>query len=181
MKARHKDTGEIIELAQEGIISCDGRRYCWHQVELIPEPIDDFKPSLPSDLDEAAEEYGRNTFINECMENGVCDDHDLSDAFKAGAEWRDAQIPKLPDNVDEAAFAYENAQWEAGIKDCGYCPQDVYDAFKAGAEWMAGQGYTFETIMQEDDVDELVPTCPDMYNHGYSCGDKVIVQIRKKQ
>ena len=132
MKARHKDTGEIIELAQEGIISCDGRRYCWHQVELIPEPIDDFKPSLPSDL-------------------------------------------------DEAAFAYENAQWEAGIKDCGYCPQDVYDAFKAGAEWMAGQGYTFETIMQEDDVDELVPTCPDMYNHGYSCGDKVIVQIRKKQ
>ena len=90
------------------------------------------EPSLPSDLDEAAEEYGRNAFINECMENGVCDDHDLSDAFKAGAEW------------------------------------------------MAGQGHAFETIMQEDDVDELVPTCPDMYNLGYSCGDKVIVQIRKK-
>lgn len=49
------------------------------------------EPSLPSDLDEAAEEYGRNTFINECMENGVCDDHDLSDAFKAGAEWMAGQ------------------------------------------------------------------------------------------
>ena len=47
--------------------------------------------SLPSNLDEVAEEYGRNTFINECMENGVCDDHDLSDAFKAGAEWMAGQ------------------------------------------------------------------------------------------
>ena len=58
--------------------------------------------------------------------------------------------------------------------------EDFVDAFKAGAEWMAGQGYTFETIMQEDDLDELVPTCPDMYRHGYSYCDKVIVQIRKK-
>ena len=54
MKARHKDTGEIIELAEEGIISRDGRRFCWYQVELIPEPIDECKPSLPSNLDEAA-------------------------------------------------------------------------------------------------------------------------------
>ena len=46
MKARHKDTGEIIELAEEGIISHDGRRFCWYQVELIPEPIDEFSPSL---------------------------------------------------------------------------------------------------------------------------------------
>ena len=49
--------------------------------------LTDSQPSLPSNLDEAAEEYGRDTFINECMENGVCDGHDLSDAFKAGAEW----------------------------------------------------------------------------------------------
>ena len=49
------------------------------------------QPSLPSNLDEAAKEYGRNTFINECMENGVCDNHDLSDAFKAGAEWMAGQ------------------------------------------------------------------------------------------
>ena len=91
MKARHKDTGEIIELTEEGIISCNGRKYCLHQVELLPEPIDVVQPSLPSNLDEAAKEYGRNTFINECMENGVCDDHDLSDAFKAGAEWMAGQ------------------------------------------------------------------------------------------
>lgn len=79
MKARHKDTGEIIELAEEGIISCDGRRFCWYQVELIPEPIDDFKHSLPSDIDEAAiqahirlEEGEGLSFLN---------------IFKAGAEW----------------------------------------------------------------------------------------------
>ncbi len=41
MKARLKDTGEIIELAEQGIISHDGRRFCWYQVELIPEPIDE--------------------------------------------------------------------------------------------------------------------------------------------
>ena len=56
MKARHKDTGEIIELAEEGIISRDGRRFCWYQVELIPEPIDECKPSLPSNLDSLQQE-----------------------------------------------------------------------------------------------------------------------------
>lgn len=95
---------------------------------------------------------------------------------------RKIQSPFLPSDLDEAAkkIAY-------GV--CKQLPNGtekdsiVYYAIlaaKAGAEWMAGQGYTFETIMQEDEVDELVPTCPDMYNHGYSDGDKVIVQILKK-
>lgn len=83
--------------------------------------------------------------------------------------------PSLPSNLDEAAEKF------AHFYDNGTCDGVAQECFKAGAEWMAGQGQTFETIMQEDDVDELVPTCPDMYNYGYSCGDKVIVQIRKKQ
>lgn len=138
MKARHKDTGEIIELTEEGIISCNGRKYCWHQVELLPEPVDVVQPSLPSNLDEAAEEYGRNTFINECMKYGVCDGHDLSDAFKAGAEW------------------------------------------------MAGQGYTkeetvyFERLCDENRIMvDLGWGEPE--RGGFNPGDKVIVQIRKKQ
>ena len=96
------------------------------------------QPSLPSDLDEAAKEYGRNTFINECMENGVCDNHDLSDAFKAGAEW------------------------------------------------MAGQGYTkeetvyFERLCDENRIMvDLGWGEPE--RGGFNPGDKVIVQIRKKQ
>lgn len=87
MKARHKDTGEIIELAEEGIISCDGRRFCWHQVELIPEPIDEFKPSsLPSNLDEAADAYSENILANgEDMFDAI------ADGFRAGAEWMAGQ------------------------------------------------------------------------------------------
>lgn len=110
MKARHKDTGEIIELAEEGIISRDGRRFCWYQVELIPEPIDECKPSLPSNLDETAEEYGRNTFINECMENGVYDDHDLSDAFKAGAKYQSSKdLAIVNDNIVRAVKCMEQS------------------------------------------------------------------------
>lgn len=81
MMARHKDTGEIIELAEEGIISHDGRHFCWHQVELIPEPIDECKSSLPSDLNDAAFDYAEL-----CKYDGVdkllCAEH-----FKDGARW----------------------------------------------------------------------------------------------
>lgn len=93
MKARHKDTGEIIELAEEGIISCDGRRFCWYQVELIPEPIDDFKPSIPSDLDEAAEEWCKTNHKGIAL-SADKKSHYLAegkDAFKAGAEWMAGQ------------------------------------------------------------------------------------------
>ena len=94
MKARHKDTGEIIELAEEGIISCDGRRFCWYQVELIPEPIDDFKPSLPDNLDEAARKYGHEEpILPEGYNDGDIPFYErwTADAFKTGAEWMAGQ------------------------------------------------------------------------------------------
>ena len=89
MKARHKDTGEIIELAEEGIISRNGRRFCWYQVELIPEPIDECEPSLPSNLDEAAE---NSWAVYEYRESprglySTC----YLDGFKDGAEWMAGQ------------------------------------------------------------------------------------------
>ncbi|MBO4924459.1 MAG: hypothetical protein J5382_10115 [Bacteroidales bacterium] len=138
------------------------------------------KPSLLSDLDEAAEEY--EDWVESYSQSDFPTCVSFRQAFKAGAEWRDAQIPKLPDNVDEAAFAYENAQWEAGIKDCGYCPQDVYDAFKAGVEWMAGQGVTVDGIITKVgcklDVETTEYIIPE--ESEFERGDKVIVQIRKK-
>ena len=94
MKARHKDTGEIIELAEEGIISHDGRRFCWYQVELLPEPIDECKPSLPSNLDEAAEEFSDGEWDGLHDEDGnplYTQDY-IEYAFKAGAEWMAEQI-----------------------------------------------------------------------------------------
>lgn len=90
--------------------------------------------------------------------------------------------PSLPFNLDEAAQKVEDYYDVGEEHGYLYCHRgDIKDAFKAGAEWMAEQGYAFETTMQEDDLNELVPTCPDMHNHGYSCGDKVIIQIRKKE
>ena len=88
MKARHKDTGEIIELAEEGILSSDGRRFCWYQVELLPEPIDEVQPSLPSNLDEAEFNYVKS------LENAPADQGEelmICEAFKAGAEWMAGQ------------------------------------------------------------------------------------------
>ena len=41
MKARNKETGEIIDLAQE-VIGHKGERFQWFQLELIPEPYDEF-------------------------------------------------------------------------------------------------------------------------------------------
>lgn len=41
MKARIKETGEIVDLAQE-VIGHKGERFQWFQLELIPEPYDEF-------------------------------------------------------------------------------------------------------------------------------------------
>jgi hypothetical protein len=89
--------------------------------------------------------------------------------------------PSLPSGFDKAAIERmrdpDMYLSDATIEEIG---DALLKMAHFGAEWIAGQGYTFETTMQEDDLGELVPTCPDMYNHGYSCGDKVMVQIRKK-
>lgn len=101
-----------------------------------------------------------------------CNVEDIAEMCNMALDGKFGELPSLPSDLDEAAEKYCSANTPLGAT-CRAC-------FRDGAEWMAGQGYTFETIMQEDDVDELVPTCPDMYNHGYSCSDKVIIQIRKK-
>ena len=59
MKAKLKETGEVIDLAEEGIIARDGRRFAWYQVDLIPEPMDRFcYPAKPMEK----KEYPDNLF-----------------------------------------------------------------------------------------------------------------------
>lgn len=58
MKAKHRETGEIFDLAEEGIIARDGRHFCWHQVDLLPEPIDE-KPSAVERVMENMKELGK--------------------------------------------------------------------------------------------------------------------------
>lgn len=116
MKARHKDTGEIIDLAEEGIITHDGRRFCWHQVELIPEPIDECTPSLPSNMDKAAEEYAWK------KEGPLADGERLSytfnpriDAFKAGAEWMAGQGETHEAEIIESV-PFGRTKWQRCVK-----------------------------------------------------------------
>jgi len=125
MKARHKDTGEIIELAEEGIISHDGRRFCWYQVELIPEPIDEVKPSLPSNLDEVTMDFAREL-----------------DFFLYGS-YTPERFPNSMQVRDEHSGLKVN-DWKCWVNRPELRIEMVKHFFtigkQVGAEWMAGQG-----------------------------------------
>ena len=91
--------------------------------------------------------------------------------------------PSLPSDLDEVAEKiawhiapmYPDISWDK-------CFEKIKDGIKSGAEWMAGQGVTKEAVIgmatgeisinvSQKTLDEL-DLCP---------GDKVVVQIRKKQ
>ena len=42
MMAIHKDTGEVIRMADE-VRAADGRGFQWYQLIFLPEPVDEFK------------------------------------------------------------------------------------------------------------------------------------------
>ena len=75
---------------------------------------------------------------------------DVRDAIRAGAEWRDTQIPKLPANLDEAAEDFAEEEWDGLHDNDGnalYTQDYIGYTFKAGAKWMAEQGVTKEAII----------------------------------
>ena len=129
------------------------------------------------DLDEAARNYTDSSewAIGENL------DH-IDKAFKAGAEWRDAQIPNTPEGLDEAAEKADNngiVGFECGFSITKKHPRDY---FKDGVEWVCGQGVTFDAEMKwydglllfsEDERQFLTSSC-------FNEGDKVVVQVRKK-
>lgn len=136
------------------------------------------KPSLPSNLDKAAEKYAWK------KEEPLSDGERLSfcfnpriDAFKAGAEWRDAQIPKLSNNLDEVA---ENRVTENGrFKITSFEKMRIEDIM-FGAEWMAKQGETVEGYITDEIAYNGIAVILDNEEQ-FKPGDKVIVQIRKKE
>lgn len=113
------------------------------------ERLERLRPSLPSNLDEVAEEY-RDTEV--CTGSDYIDDDGdslyrsfaLKEAFKAGAKWRDAQIPKLPDSLNGAANNYCVDIRLGYPRVMDETDKYIFNAFKAGAEWMARQGDTRE-------------------------------------
>lgn len=135
--------------------------------------------SLSSNLDEAAEKYAWR------KEEPLSDGERLSfcfnpriDAFKAGAEWRDAQIPKLPNSIDEAAekYAIQGHENHTNVNYINTYIEGKRIGFKAGVKWLAGQGYTKEGIARPDDCEIWV----NLTGTDIKDGDKVIVQVRKK-
>lgn len=135
------------------------------------------EPNVPKGIDEAAEEYALDVKAKP-FGNLV------KDAFKDGVKWRDAQIAKLPDNVDEAAVqAHIKLEEEGSLS--------FLNIFKAGAEWMAWLGVKIgETkIYLEDDGDEppysqqwldLESTEFKIPDGAFENGDEVDVILRKK-
>ena len=122
--------------------------------------LDTLSVEAPEGLDEAAKEYEWSNVdtnqLNPPTLDMIVQVGDLRDAFKAGAEWRDAQLPKLPDNLEEAAeisFDEANALTEdymdflaEGLTENKPRPigphwfsEYAKKRFIAGAEWAFGQ------------------------------------------
>ena len=145
--------------------SLNGIRKLLNEEELTGmERLEKLQPSLPSNIDEAAEEYAYKT----TFDHGV-----RFDSFKAGAEWRDQQIPKLPPDFEDSR---DKANYEIPHSLNAFIAFE--EGFKAGAEWMAGQGITVDGTFHHSrgypSVIELKT-----YLRDYEGAD-VIVQIRKK-
>ena len=149
------------------------------------------RPSLPSELDEAAQKVEDYYDVGEEHGYLCCHRGDIKNAFKAGAEWYNSKTPKLPDNLDEAAEEYSNIPYNFGdfvqieyefgepIETIVDDKMFVKEAFKDGAEWMAGQGASYNTEVGWIDGPTVLDW-PDNILDEFKMGDKVIVQIRKK-
>lgn len=84
----------------------------------------------------------------------------------------------LPECISDAAQEYYEQVEKYPLPLQEYCIQ-IMDAFKAGILWILEQGVTYETVMQQDDCDDLVPSLSDCSDE-FSIDEKVIVQIRRR-
>jgi len=147
-------------------------------------------PSIPSNIDEAAEEYSLDVKAKP-YENLV------KEAFKHGAAWRDSQILKLPSNLDNAAEKYANkefpdepscGQWGTGDYeppvDMEYPREIAKEAFISGAKW--SEQVSRNTLNEINDINEaaknlindiffedgrydgdfIIPICEDIFKAG---------------
>ena len=100
---------------------------------------------------------------------------------KAGAEWRDQQIPKLPPGFEDAR---DKANFEIPHSLNAFIAFE--EAFKAGAEWMAEKGET-RVLSTESDYDSPGADYGGVRYLKYRIkddtpiGTEFIVQIRKKE
>lgn len=88
----------------------------YHAIELVVDILES-QPSLPSNLDEAAEEYARiecDNYVDE--EDNVCYiEEAMRNTFKAGAKWMAGQGVTLNLSIDEFSCGAYNACVEQGL------------------------------------------------------------------
>jgi len=99
--------------------------------------------------------------------------------FIEGAKWADANPPQpsLPSNLDKAAEEFAKPYHDK---------MAVIEAFKASAKWMAEQGYSQEEVVEDKSIEVgygVLPGISPIINlpDSFKPGDKVIIQVRKKQ
>ena len=82
------------------------------------------QPSLPSSLDEAAEEYAKG----EGLENALGGWEDMSDAFKAGAEWMAGKYEKIEGELVDWYSTSDGKDYCCGVKtiDSFEAPEGFY-------------------------------------------------------
>lgn len=99
-----------------------------------------------------------------------------SSLVKVAEHLYDLLYTSIPSDLDEAARGYAD---ESCFDDPEFTATML--AFKAGAEWMAGQGYTTEKKVDRTPLNGPAGICLNLHEYdGFKLGDKVIVQIRKK-
>lgn len=91
---------------------------------------------------------------------------------------RNYQQPSLPSNLDNAVEEYCSDNTPLGAT-CRTC-------FREGVEWLAEQGYSQEEIVEDKSIEVgygVLPGISPIINlpDSFKPGDKVIIQIRKKQ
>ena len=103
---------EIRKLCSESCISESDDYYEYAKSEIIDiiTSLQQEHPSLPSDIDEAAEEYSENILANnEDLQDAI------EDAFKEGAKWMARQGVTLNLSIDELSCGAYNSCVEQGL------------------------------------------------------------------
>lgn len=104
---------------------------------------------------------------------------------RAEEEMSDKTLVEAAEEYGRKEYSHAIHFWDEGLskKKPEVMKEDFVDSFKAGAKWMAGQGVSWEDKMTYYDgfllygKDERAFTMEGNFNEG----DKVIVQIRKKE
>lgn len=115
---------------------------------------ENYKPFLPENLEEAAK--------NRVTENGRFPISEFEELrirdIKFGAEWQEKQNQKTIELAEDYAMLAGMNKMEQQMMEKAY-----------------------DTVMQFDELDDLVPTFEDMQKFGFKVGDKVKVIILKEK